>query len=38
MKEPNIKRLKKNEFFSKDFKKYFPNFKFMKITDAIKNL
>tara|TARA_B100000767_G_scaffold192402_1_gene179585 strand:+ start:1910 stop:2731 length:822 start_codon:yes stop_codon:yes gene_type:complete len=37
-KEPNSKQLNKNEFFSKEFKNYFPNFKFMKITDAIKNL
>ena len=38
MREPNLKKLKKNEFFSKNFKTYFPKFKFYKLSDAIKGL
>ena len=37
-KEPNIKKLKRNQFYSNNFGKSFPNFKFVKITDAVKNL
>ena len=37
-KEPDIKKLKNNEYYSKDFKKCFPNFKFVKIIDAVKDL
>ena len=38
MREPDLKKLKKNEFFSKNFKKHFPKFKFYKLSDAIKGL
>ena len=38
MREPNLKKLKKNRYFSKNFKKTFPKFKFFRLTDAIKGL
>lgn len=37
-KNPKIKKMKNNEYYSKKFENYFPNFKFYKISEAIKNL